>query len=226
MNTLLLITETTADGSLTLFVPEMNEHYHSTNGAVTESMHVFINAGFKQCAKPKIHILEFGFGTGLNALLTALEAQKSGVEIAYTALEKYPLSSEIVSKLNYNQLDDNLFRQIHNAEWDEAVAITPKFTLHKIACDFNDFAFADKYDIVYYDAFAPDKQPEVWTEEIFSRIFTAMNEFGILTTYCAKGSVRRMMQAAVFVVDRLPGPPVKREMLRAFVGALRATPLQ
>ncbi|MDR2683241.1 MAG: tRNA (5-methylaminomethyl-2-thiouridine)(34)-methyltransferase MnmD [Dysgonamonadaceae bacterium] len=207
----------TADGSHTLYVPEIGEHYHSVNGAVQESKHVYIEAGFNQCHKNRIHVLEMGFGAGLNAFLTALEAGKRGVEVFYTGLEKYPLPDETLGQLNYSGGNDGLFRNIHAAEWGKAIALTPFFTLEKVPVDFRDFPFPSPspYDVVYYDAFAPDKQAEVWSQELFDALFNALAPAGILTTYCAKGRIRRMMQQAGFTVERIPGPPGKREMLRA-----------
>ncbi|MDR2805120.1 MAG: tRNA (5-methylaminomethyl-2-thiouridine)(34)-methyltransferase MnmD [Dysgonamonadaceae bacterium] len=205
----------TADGSHTLYLPEIDERYHSANGAIRESKHVYIEAGLNQCLKPRIHVLEMGFGTGLNAFLTALEAEKRGVSILYAGLEKYPLPDEIVEKLNYSGGNEALFKNIHAAEWEKPVRLTPFFTLQKIAADFKDYSYPGPYDVVYYDAFAPDKQAEVWSQELFDRLFKTLNPDGILTTYCAKGQIRRRMQQAGFTVERLPGPPGKREMLRA-----------
>jgi tRNA U34 5-methylaminomethyl-2-thiouridine-forming methyltransferase MnmC len=205
----------TADGSHTLYWPERNEYYHSTNGAIQESKHVYIEAGLNQCSNPRIHVLEMGFGAGLNAFLTALEAEKRGVKILYTGLEKDPLPDAIIEKLNYSGGNEALFKSIHAAEWGKPVMLTPFFTLQKTAVDFKDFSYAGPYDVVYYDAFAPDKQPEVWSQELLDTLFKALNPAGILTTYCAKGQIRRWMQQAGFRVERLPGPPGKREMLRA-----------
>ena len=207
--------EITADGSPTLFLPEINEHYHSVNGAVQESQHVYITAGFNQCTQNPIHVLELGLGTGLNVLLTAMEAERRGVQVIYTALEKYPLSNEIAGNLHYFAEKSEWFQQIHAMEWEKPLALASFFTLHKIRTDFRDFSYSGKYDVVYYDAFAPDKQPEVWSQELLDALFKAMHPAGILTTYCAKGHIRRMMQRSGFSVERIPGPPGKREMLRA-----------
>ena len=218
-----LVLKTTADGSSTLYVPNLDEHYHSMNGAVEESKHVYIEAGLNHYIRSskgkckEIQALEFGFGAGLNALLTALEAEKQQVKICYTALEKYPLTQEITSRLNYSTFDQSLFQQIHQSEWGSTAAITPYFDLQKLAIDFAAFDFPSLYDVVYYDAFAPDKQPEVWSQELFAKLFSAMNRGGVVTTYCAKGNVRRMMQQAGFRVERIPGASGKREMLRANV---------
>jgi tRNA U34 5-methylaminomethyl-2-thiouridine-forming methyltransferase MnmC len=204
----------TADGSQTLYRPDINEHYHSLHGAVRESRHVYIDAGWKQCSQPHIHVLEMGFGTGLNAFLTALEAAEQGIGVSYTALEKYPLPPETLRALDY--AEHPLFRQIHAATWEKPVALSPFFTLRKIETDFRNFRFdTDSYDVVYYDAFAPGKQAEVWSQELFDALFRAMHPAGILTTYCAQGAVRRRMRQSGFLVERIPGPPGKREMLRA-----------
>ena len=216
MDSAKIILKTTADGSHTLFLPEMDEHYHSVNGAIQEANHVYIEAGFKQCQKSEIHVLEMGFGAGLNALLTALEAENQKTKVVYTGLEKFPLPQEIISRLNYpkNYREKNLFEAIHQTEWGKLESVNLYFCLEKIQTDFRDFNFPNKYDVVYYDAFAPDKQPEVWSQTLFDKIFSAMKPGGILTTYCAKGNIRRMMQQAGFSVERIPGPPGKREMLR------------
>jgi tRNA U34 5-methylaminomethyl-2-thiouridine-forming methyltransferase MnmC len=206
----------TADGSHTLFVPEMDEHYHSVNGAVQESYHVFIRAGLQQLRKEKVRILEIGFGTGLNAFLTLLNTD---IPTAYYTVESDPLPLEMIRLLNYAKVccpeKEGLFPALHTAAWDTPVRITRLFTLYKILGDGNTCALPENIDLVYFDAFAPDKQPEMWNREIFGRLYESMTEGGILTTYCAKGSVRRMMQEAGYSVERIPGPLGKREMLRA-----------
>jgi len=214
--------ELTADGSHTLFMPSLNEHYHSVNGAVQESTHVFIQAGLHHCAKEDIHILEIGFGTGLNAFLSLMDVEESSRAICYTGVEVYPLDASIIENLNYSQnyplKEQNLFYKLHDAEWEKEIQITPNFYLTKIETDFTKLDLpADKgnFDLIYFDAFAPDKQPDMWTQDIFDNLYSITNANGILVTYCAKGVVRRMMQQAGFIVERLPGPPGKREMLRA-----------
>ena len=204
-----------ADGSHTLFVPELDEHYHSVNGAHNESMHVFIEPALKQCTKQSISILEIGFGTGLNAFLS--EQNKGDKSIFYHSLEKYPLTSEAASQLNFAQTDDQkvVFTNMHQLAWGEALELTTNFTLLKDEADLTSIQFTKQYDLVYFDAFAPEVQPEMWSQAIFQKIYDAMNNGGILTTYCAKGVVRRTMQAVGFTVERLPGPKGKREMLRA-----------
>lgn len=209
----------TADGSHTLFIPEMDEHYHSVNGAVQESRHVFIEAGLRHQAKKDITVFEIGFGTGLNAFLTLLDAEENGRKVDYHSVELYPLEPELVQSLNYGNVicpeKKELFQSLHAAPWNETANITNLFTLHKIQGDNNTCPLPEGIDLVYFDAFAPDKQPEMWNQEIFNRLYAHMAEGGILTTYCAKGAVRRMMKEAGYSVERIPGPPGKREMLRA-----------
>ena len=213
------IVEHTDDGSATLYVPELNEHYHSVKGAQTESQHIFIDMGLKYVETEHPRVLEIGFGTGLNAFLSLLTANETGRKVHYTGLELYPLEWETIAELKYS--DDPLFERIHTAEWEVEAEISPNFTLLKKKTDFTKIHLADtrmeaKIDVVYFDAFAPEKQPEMWTQELFDYLYTIMNPGGALTTYCAKGVIRRMLQAAGFVVERLPGPPGgKREILRA-----------
>ncbi|TAJ11831.1 SAM-dependent methyltransferase [Marinilabiliaceae bacterium JC017] len=205
------------DGSHTLFVPELNEHYHSTHGAIQESMHVFINAGLAHCKKENLSILEIGLGTGLNAFLTALN--RGAHQITYHSLEKYPITEEVVKELNYCAADDpqqkELFEKLHQLPWNKQVPWTAGMELLKLETDLTSVNLPSTYDLVYFDAFAPDIQPEMWSDEIFSKLYSAMNPGGILTTYCAKGIIRRRLIAAGFKVERLPGPPGKREMMRA-----------
>lgn len=207
----------TSDGSHTLYVPEIDENYHSTHGAIQESTHIFILSGLIYCKKNVLNILEIGFGTGLNALLTAIEAEKSGMKIHFCTLEKYPVPAETALKLNYSKITGGnaLFEKIQNAGWDKNIEISNRFSINKINCDFTEALFSNQFDLVYFDAFSPEKQPEMWTEKQFQKIFDACNEGAILTTYCAKGAVRRALQSVGFMVERLPGPPGKREILRA-----------
>jgi len=213
---------TTKDGSYTVQVPDWNVTYHSTHGAVQESMHVFIQTGLQyllqQQHTEKIYVFEMGFGTGLNALLTAIEAQKTDVAIYYTAVELYPLSASEIAALNYDELlNDNthLFHQLHQCKWNEAVAITDHFTLEKIKANLLDYTPHQLFNLIYYDAFDPAAQPELWTQAIFEKLYNMLTDNGILVTYCSKGDVRRAMQAAGFRVTKLPGPPGKREIVRA-----------
>lgn len=214
--------ELTADGSHTLFMSDLNEHYHSVNGAIQESTHVFIKTGLHHCKKESVNILEIGFGTGLNAFLTALDVTNTERVIHYTGLELYPLPKSIISELNYSDKQSEqakiLYNKLHDADWNKEVQILPEFYLSKIECDFTKFDFSSlksSFDLIYFDAFAPDKQPEMWTQSIFDSLYSVTARNGILVTYCAKGVVRRMLQQAGYKTERLPGPPGKREMLRA-----------
>lgn len=211
------VIEHTDDGSATLYVPEMNEHYHSVKGARTESQHIFIDMGLKHVQTPQPYVLEIGFGTGLNAYLSLLASNETGKKVHYTGLELYPLDWDMIAELNYS--DDPFFKRIHTAAWEEEVEISPNFTLLKKKTDFTTIHKENnshRYDVVYFDAFAPEKQPEMWEQKLFDHMYAMMNNGGVLTTYCAKGSIRRMLQAAGFVVERLPGPPGgKREILRS-----------
>ena len=212
--------EQTADGSYTLYVPELDEHYHSVKGALTESQHIFIDMGLKHSSVPSPRILEIGLGTGLNCFLTLLNAEEEKRHIHYTGIERFPLDMDVIKKLDYPSIIGKRHEQdylaIHQAPWEEDVALSSWFTLHKIQGDFTHYDFIKGYDIIYFDAFAPEKQPEMWEQSLFNSLYEILNEGGILTTYCAKGVVRRMLQQAGFIVERLPGPPGgKREILRA-----------
>lgn len=216
------IIETTEDGSHTLYVPELNEHYHSTHGAIQESLHVYLEAGLHYCGKPEINLLEIGFGTGLNAFLTLLDAGKTIKMVKYTTLERYPVPLADAEMFNYSELLDpsqeEIFLQLHSSAWGDWGDITPTFRMKKLQIDagrLEEFHPEAPFDVIYYDAFAPEKQPGMWTEEIFSRLYALSNSGAVLTTYCAKGAVRRMLQSAGYSVERLPGPPGKREILRA-----------
>lgn len=216
-----VVIEPTADGSHTLFVPSLDEHYHSVNGAKQESEHIFIKAALEHSTKTEVNILEVGFGTGLNAYLTLLNNKRLKKRINYTTLELYPLDISIVDKLNYSiddsQEDKNLFEKLHSSAWNRKQEISTDFSITKINTDFKKLEWGIElpYNLIYFDAFAPDKQSDMWTQDIFDYLYEHTAPEGILTTYCAKGIVRRMMQHAGYVVERLPGPPGKREMLRA-----------
>lgn len=214
--------EITEDGSHTLFVPSLNEHYHSINGAIQEARHVFIDAGLNQCEKNQINILEVGFGTGLNTFLTILETQTRDIRINYTTTELFPVPSSLVEKLNFPSKIDTqtttLFHQIHSIEWEKRKQITPNFSLLKLKIDLTRQPVQsdlDSYDIIYFDAFGPDKQPEMWNASIFKNLYNLCSNKGILVTYSAKGSVRRALKSIGFEVERIQGPPGKREMIRA-----------
>lgn len=214
---MLRVFEPTADGSGTLYVPELDEHYHSVKGAYTESRHIFIEMGLQASTAPSPHVLEVGLGTGLNALLAWQAADEAKRPVHYTALELYPLSWQEVSLLKYEHATE--LEKIHTTPWEIDVALSPYFTLKKVKCDATSYLKQHNpstlFDVVFFDAFAPEKQPELWSEEIFQGIYQTMNVGGLLTTYCAKGCVRRLLQSIGFIMERLPGPPGgKREMLR------------
>lgn len=211
---------TTADGSATLYVPELDEHYHSVHGAVQESLHVFIEHGLKtRVDQDEIHIFEMGLGTGLNLYLTALAAPEKIIH--YTSVEAYPVLAEEAAKLNYpfteQYNDPELFHKIHQLPWGEAAALTEQLTLTKLQTKLAhaNLNTIDPIDVIYYDAFAPEAQPGLWTQEVFEQMYTLLKPGGILVTYCAKGYVKRNMKTVGFTVERLPGPPGKREMTRA-----------
>ena len=213
----------TADGSHTLYVPELKEHYHSTFGAINESMHVFIREGFRKINDKThdLHILETGFGTGLNAFLTLKEAESSKKIVFYTSLEPDPISESTWSNLNYPDLvysDDSrpVFNRLHCSAWNKEEDISLHFSLLKLRVKLETVQLpVYKFDLVYHDAFGPEIQPELWTNKIFIKLFNSMVNGGILVTYSSKGSVRRAMKEAGFMVERLPGPAGKRHITRA-----------
>ena len=209
----------TGDGSHTLFRPDLNESYHSIHGAIQESTHVFINPGLlNKSVNPVIRIFEVGFGTGLNVILSLIEAEKMKLSLVIDSIEKYPLSMETISKLNYPKYlpveYKDLFTEIHEKEWNKSIHIN-SMKLTKISQDFKDYEFRDSYDLVYFDAFSPEKEPELWTRDIFSKIYNALIIGGYLLTYSVKGQVRRDMQDIGFTVEKLPGPPGKKQILKA-----------
>jgi len=216
MDTKLIIT---ADGSHTLYVPGMDEHYHSRFGAMTESQHIFINAGLASLPQREVSILEVGFGTGLNALLTAVYAGRENKSISYTSLEKTPLDASIISQLNYGALagegGQDLFTAIHDAPWNSPARITDWFTLEKRVSDLTADEQTGIYDLIYFDAFGPDKQPEMWSEAVMRRIAAVSRPGSVLVTYSAKGTLKRMLRMLEFEVTLLPGPPGKRVITRA-----------
>lgn len=211
----------TADGSPSLRISQWDESYHSVHGALQESLHVFIRMGLEYLQSgDRLNILEMGFGTGLNALLTVIHPQVAGKAIQYTGLEAFPLSADEWQSLDYPSLVDHqqaghIYEQLHRSSWGNFNEITPGFELRKLQQDIREFEAQDAYDLIYYDAFGARVQPELWTEAIFETMFTALRPGGVLVTYAAKGSVRRAMQEVGLMVERLPGPPGKREMLRA-----------
>ncbi|GAA0546419.1 tRNA (5-methylaminomethyl-2-thiouridine)(34)-methyltransferase MnmD [Chitinophaga japonensis] len=213
----------TADGSHTIAVPGMGVTYHSTRGALQESLHVFIAAGLRPLLgrHPVLRIFEAGLGTGLNALLTLQEAGPQAVY--YEAVEPYPLSAAEAQALNYNEMLNNSpsagsLQALHAAPWEQPVALSPGFTLCKRQSSLQQYlaqSLPPPFHLVYFDAFDPVAQPELWSQEVFEQLFARLDTGGVLVTYCSKGAVRRAMQAAGFKVEKLPGPPGKREIIRA-----------
>ncbi len=246
--------QATTDGTATLYRADLDEHYHSVKGALSESEHVYINLAFNHflnfasdMADPSeergdtlaiedkeeasgaarkdadsglkgVRVFEVGFGTGLNAALTALEAERSRVRVTYYSIELYPLPPEVIEDFVGQYPPDiaRMLRAVNSARWNLPVKINDFFTLHKIEANLIEADLPGNVDVVYFDAFAPEKQPELWSECIFTKIHDAMTPGAILTTYCAKGAIRRLLQSLSFLTERLPGPPAgKREVLRA-----------
>jgi len=211
----------TNDGSKTLYVPELDEHYHSVHGAYNEAMHVFIDAGLNSLNLDETNILEIGFGTGLNALLTLRESLQFDQKINYTGVEAYPVLLEEIELVDYKSLikEDKelqeLYLELHSSVWETQVDITPNFTLTKQQKKFADINDLNSFDLIYFDAFAPNVQPDLWSIEVFEQMLNSLKPEGMLVTYCAQGQVKRNMKAAGFYVERLPGPPGKREMTKA-----------
>jgi tRNA U34 5-methylaminomethyl-2-thiouridine-forming methyltransferase MnmC len=218
-----LVLEITADGSHTLFVPHLAEHYHSTNGALQESNHVFIQSGLQHLPNDltEINLLEVGFGTGLNALLTVLEAKKTRRRINYVAIEPEPVNDQILEKLNYPAViggteANGYYTKLHKAGWIYPAYLSDYFIISKIQAKLEDVCLSDsQFHLIYFDAFCPAVQPELWTEHIFAQLYNCLKQGGILVTYSCKGSVQRAMKTAGFVIEKLPGPIGKREILRA-----------
>lgn len=213
---------TTHDGSHSLFNPELNETYHSVHGARQESLHVFIMHGLEYVVshqqKRTVKILEIGFGTGLNALLTAHYAEQNNIKIEYSTLEAFPVNESIWQQLNYPQTkrEKEIFYQIHHVAWDEWTEPVPGFMLKKINATLQLASLGhDYFDLIYFDAFAPNKQPDMWTLPMLRKTIESLNHTGVFVTYCAKGQLKRDLAAAGARVETLQGPPGKREMIRA-----------
>lgn len=216
--------EVTEDGSNTLVHPKFNAHYHSVFGAIQESNHVFIDSGLKfqqpNLQDNRCRILEVGFGSGLNAFNTLISSEELSINIDYVGVEQYPISLETVSQLNFptafNREDlQSTFNKMHDIEWEKPVKISENFTLEKRQQDIFNLIDENDYDLIFYDAFGPGAQPELWTAPIFEILFKSLKDQGVLVTYCAQGAARRAMQSVGFTVQRCPGPPSKRHMLRA-----------
>lgn len=215
---------TTKDGSKTIRLEEWNEHYHSTHGAVQESMHVYIRAGldhFLTKYQPdEISVLEAGFGTGLNALLAQEWSEKTKTHIHYTGVEAFPISEEERHALDYSKVmsaanAEDIFHQLHEARWEEVVPLTEHFKLTKHQLFFAEMEMKNVADVVFYDAFGPRVQPELWEVPVFQKFYKALKPGGVFVTYCVKGTAKRAMQSIGFEVDIIEGPPGKRHMMRA-----------
>jgi tRNA U34 5-methylaminomethyl-2-thiouridine-forming methyltransferase MnmC len=210
----------TSDGSTTIYLPDWDEQYHSKHGAIQEAYHVFIKTGLEIVNLDKISILEIGFGTGLNSFITFLEAKKHNKKIEYVGVEAYPVLDDEIKKLNYvSELNVPnsrvIFDEMHAVSWDEEHQVSADFFLTKRKQFFDDIDDENCFNLIYFDAFGAEHQPKLWTETIFEKMYNALKIDGVLVTYSAKGSVRRAMQTVGFTVERLEGPPGKREMLRA-----------
>jgi len=213
----------TEDGSHTLYLPSLNEGFHSSKGAITESVHVFIQRGLyaklEESEGNEISVFEVGLGTGLNMLLTILACKNRGITLNYTTVEPYPVAWEKLSQLNYSSIltsdkAADWYEWIHTSSWNRKIT-RESMTITKILSPLQDIQIKDHFDVIYFDAFAPEKQPELWTLDIFRKIFLLMKDTGILVTYSAKGQVRRDLLSAGMVVEKLAGAPGKREMIRA-----------
>ncbi len=211
----------TADGSKTIYIPEMDENYHSTNGALQEALHVFIQNGIRTLnPTAEITVFEMGFGTGLNALLTLVEAVNSDRTINYIGIEAYPVELELIKDISYEHLVDKQFTEsfslMHSLSWGEKHSFLTNFTFQKIHAKIQDYHPAKSFaDIVFFDAFGPKVQQEVWTIDVLKKMYDMLKPNGILVTYCAMGQMKRDLKSLGFKVEGLPGPPGKREMTRA-----------
>ena len=215
----------TADGSTTIHLPDWDEQYHSKHGAIQEAAHVFIKNGLSIFSNASIAILEIGFGTGLNSFLTFMEGSKFNLTIDYVGIEAFPVSNDEIERLNYVSILESeeyrsVFNEMHLCDWGVKNKFSPQFYLTKRKQCFEEICDEQKFNLIYFDAFGARVQPELWTEAIFKKMYFALKNEGVLVTYSAKGSVRRAMQSVGFTVERLPGPPGKREMLRATKNSL------
>lgn len=212
----LIITE---DGSHSLFSQKHGVSYHSKYGAIQETQHVFINAGFQhKIPTSSLSILGIGFGTGLNAFMTFLESRKHNIDIDYIGVEAFPLSLDTINEFNFSEIlkeEESLFQKMHALEWEIPHTLSDQFQLTKMKMMIEDIDFQNQFDLVYFDAFGPGSQPELWEVPILQKMYDALKPNGVLTTYCAKGSVKRGLKKVGFTIEALPGPPGKREMTRA-----------
>ena len=212
----------TGDNSHTLLVKELNETYHSTKGAINEALHVFMQKGLNDYMVKtnckEMNVFEVGFGTGLNAHLAHLFAKQNQLKLDYVSIEAHPLDLSIIEQLNYSELipsEQSAYLKLHEVEWNKAVEIDENFTLTKLHQELKDVVLENTVDVIFFDAFAPDIQPELWTKLVFESMFKALKSEGVLVTYCAKGVVKRTIKEVGFTLETLAGPPGKREMIRA-----------
>ena len=210
----------TSDGSTTIHIKEWDECYHSKHGAIQEAKHVFIKNGLALFPDQKVSILQIGFGTGLNAFITYLEAKELGQTIDYVGVEAYPISEEELQSMNYpeelNALDSKpIFAKMHAVNWEEKIDLSESFSLTKRKQFFEDINDIEKFDLIYFDAFGYRVQPELWSASVFERMYKSLKNNSVLVTYAARGVVKRNMIEVGFTVEKLAGPPGKREMFRA-----------
>ena len=214
------IVRKTNDGSYTIYIPDLDENYHSIHGAMQESNHVFLKEGLNRLDLNSIDVFEVGFGTGLNACLTLIEAKKKNLKVNYVSIEAFPLESNLIDKYLLsidNQYFNELLIKLHGVEWEKEVELSNDFKLKKINTKLESInLLVDSFDIIYYDAFGPRVQPEMWTFDLFYKMFQMLRNGGVLATYCAKGQVKRDLRQAGFEVETCQGPPGKREMIRAW----------
>lgn len=209
----------TSDGSTSIHLPEWDESYHSKHGAIQEAQHVFIKNGLSLFKGQSVSVLEIGFGTGLNAFITFLECKKVKQSIEYVGVEGFPVAADEVLQMNYvKQLNveewESEFKLMHEAEWEKPVTIDTLFRLTKRKQLFAEIIDVNQFDLIYFDAFGYRVQPELWSVEIFTKMYTALKSGGILVTYACRGPIKRAMIEAGFQIEKLDGPPGKREMLR------------
>lgn len=212
---------TTNDGSKTIYLPHLDETYHSSHGAVQEAVHVFIKHGIQSVEQREISIFEMGFGTGLNALLSAVESEKSGIKIHYCGIEAYPVALDVAMQMEYCSLIgkeyQSKFEQLHKTNWDVTNQLSDFFSFEKIHTKIEDYQpKKEQFDVVFYDAFGPRAQEDMWKTEILQKMYDLLKPNGFLVTYCAKGQVKRDLKSIGFEIEPLPGPPGKREMTRAW----------
>lgn len=210
----------TADQSHSLYLPELDETYHSQNGAIEEALHVYVQAGLEVVMQHKttINLFEFGFGTGLNALLSFLKTEENKIALTYDTVEKYPLQPALYNLLNYGKLTnrEEIFNKLHEAQWNKPESISPHFTLHKMQGDISNLILSEShYDLVYYDAFGPNKQAEVWEMPVLEKVCQSLSKGGVLVTYSSQGKFRRNLKTLGFEIEKIAGPKGKREMTRA-----------